>query len=91
MAVSGPGNGQRPGALGAEHGVHQEEGHAATVIAVQMRQQNHVDAVVLDALLGEGDQRRGPEVEGEPAAGRVDQGAGLETAPITGSAPGPEL
>jgi hypothetical protein len=56
-----------------------------------MRQQNHVDAVVLDALLGEGDQRRGPEVEGEPAAGRVDQGAGLETAPITGSAPGPEL
>jgi hypothetical protein len=44
-------DGEGPAAPGAEHGVDQQEGDTAAVIAVQVREQDRVDRVVLDALL----------------------------------------
>ena len=80
LDVARSADGERAVAPRAEHRVEEHEGDAAAVIAVKMREEDRVDAVVRDTLLRERDQRRGTEIHGESKAGGIDQDAGLETA-----------
>ena len=66
--------------FGAQHRVHDQEGDTAAVVAVQMREQHRVERIGMQALLGQRDQRRGPEVDGEARGGAVDHDTRLEAA-----------
>ena len=79
--VARPGDGQRPLALGRQHRVDEQERHAAAVVAVQVGEQDGIDRVGGDPLLGQGDERGGPEVDRHPRAGPVHQDASLEPPP----------
>ena len=76
-------------ALAAEHRVDQQERHPRAVVAVKMREEDHVDAVGVDTLRPHRDQRRRAAIEQEPrrrrrrrAGGRrrFHQDAGLKAA-----------
>jgi len=54
--VARPGDSELPAPPGSQHGVHEQERHPAAVITVQVREQDGVDAVVIDPLLLQGDQ-----------------------------------
>jgi hypothetical protein len=55
-----------------------------------MGQQDGVDAVRVDALLSERDQRRAPEVDRDATLWPVDDDAGLEAPAASERIPGPD-
>jgi hypothetical protein len=78
--IARTGDHERPRALRGQHRVDQEERHAAKVIAVQVREDDRVDGVGVDPLLGERDERRRTEVDGDARGGPVDEDTCLKSA-----------
>src|SRR5262249_38381066 len=76
--ITGTSNCQRRAALGAEHGVGQQQRHATAVVAVDVGDENEVDAVMCNTELVERDKARGAKINGEPHTWCFDENAGLE-------------
>jgi hypothetical protein len=72
---------ERPVALSAEHGINQKEGDAATMIAMEMGEQNCVNRIVWDGEAFKSDETRGPEIDAEANAGGVNDDARVEPSP----------
>jgi hypothetical protein len=79
--VSGAGDGQRTVPFRAEHGIHEQEGDTAAVVAMQMGEQDGIEGVVVKALLRQGDQGRGSKVDREPRLRTLYNNARLEPSP----------
>jgi hypothetical protein len=62
----------------AELAVEDEEGHAAEVVTVEVREEDAVDRGGIDAGALQGDERRGAAVDQDAAAGTVEAETGLE-------------
>src|SRR5262249_35037032 len=75
-----PGDQERPLAAAEELRVEQEEGNGAEMIAVQMRQHDATDAVGVDAVCVQRDQRGGAAIHEQPRLGGLEQETGIESA-----------
>jgi hypothetical protein len=81
LGAFGTRDGQRACALRRQHGVHKQEWHPAAVVSVQMRQQDGINAVMYNALLGQGNKRRRAKINRKAPTGRIGQDTGLKPSP----------
>src|SRR3954447_13108258 len=71
---------ERPLALGKELGIEQKERKRAEMVAVQMRKHDPIDAIGIEAVRLERNQRRGPAIDQEGALRRLDEKTRVEPA-----------
>ena len=71
---------ERPLALGKELGIEQEERKCAEMVAVQMREHDPIDAIGIEAVRLERDQRGGTAIDQERALRRLDEKTRVEPA-----------
>ena len=71
---------ERPLALGKELGIEQEERKCAEMVPVQMREHDPIDAIGIEAVRLERDQRGGTAIDQERALRRLDEKTRVEPA-----------
>ena len=82
-----PGDQKRPLAQGQELGIEQEKWECTEMVAMQMRKNDSVDSIGVDAMRLEGDQGGGAEIDQQNALGGLQVEAGVEPASGTESIP----